>query len=38
MLFIDGKKKEAVNLFIKTVGIFGIFTAIALALLFSGLL
>ncbi|MBN1168986.1 hypothetical protein JXA63_03800 [Candidatus Woesebacteria bacterium] len=36
MLFIDGKKKEAVNLFIKTVGIFAVFTAIVLVLLFSG--
>lgn len=36
MFFIGGKKKEAVNLFIKTVGIFAVFTAIVLALLFSG--
>ena len=38
LLFIDGKKKEAVNLFIKTVGIFAVITAIALVLLFSGLI
>jgi hypothetical protein len=38
MLFISGKKKEAVNLFIKTVGIFAIVTAVALILLFSGLI
>lgn len=38
MLFIDGKKKEAVNLFIKTVGIFATITAISLILLFSGLI
>lgn len=37
-LFIDGKKKEAVNLFVKTVGVFAIITAVALALLFSGLI
>lgn len=38
MLFIDGKKKEAVNLFVKTVGIFGAITALALVLLFSGVI
>ena len=38
MLFIDGKKKEAVNLFIKTVGIFAVITAVVLILLFSGLI
>lgn len=38
MLFIEGKKKEAVNLFAKTVGIFGVLTAVALILLFSGLI
>src|SRR4030043_1929698 len=38
MLFIEGKKKEAVNLFIKTVGIFAVFTAVVLVLLFSGLI
>ena len=37
-LFIDGKKKEAVNLFVRTVGVFGVITAIVLILLFSGLL
>lgn len=37
-LFIEGKKKEAVNLFVKTVGIFAILTAITLILLFSGLI
>lgn len=35
---IDGKKKEAVNLFVKTVGIFAVFTVVVLILLFSGLL
>ncbi len=38
VLFIDGKKKEAVNLFIKTTGIFAIITATTLMLLFSGLI
>ena len=38
LLFIDGKKKEAVNLFIKTVGIFAVITAVVLILLFSGLI
>jgi hypothetical protein len=38
MLFIEGKKKEAVNLFVKTVGVFGIFTAVVLGLLFSGII
>lgn len=38
MLFIEGKKKEAVNLFVKTVGIFAAITAVTLVLLFSGLI
>lgn len=37
LLFIEGKKKEAVNLFVKTVGIFAAVTALVLILLFSGL-
>lgn len=36
MYFIEGKKKEAVSLFIKTVGIFAFLTAVALTLLFIG--
>lgn len=36
-LFIDGKKKEAVSLFVKTVCIFATITTLALALLFTGL-
>lgn len=36
MLFIEGKKKEGLNLFIKTVAIFGLITAVVLILLFSG--
>lgn len=38
MLFLEDKKKEAVNLFTKTVGIFAAFTVIVLILLFSGLI
>ena len=38
LLFIEGKKKLAVNLFVKTVGIFAIFTVTVLILLFSGLI
>ncbi|OGK21290.1 hypothetical protein A3C23_02155 [Candidatus Roizmanbacteria bacterium RIFCSPHIGHO2_02_FULL_37_13b] len=36
-LFIEGKKKEAVNLFVKTVGIFAALTVVILILLFSGI-
>lgn len=36
--FIEGKKKEAVSLFVKTVGIFAAITVVALILLFSGLI
>ncbi|MFA6532760.1 MAG: hypothetical protein WCT22_02060 [Patescibacteria group bacterium] len=38
LLFIEGKQKEAVNLFVKTVGFFAAFTALALILLFLGFL
>jgi hypothetical protein len=38
MLFIDGKRKEAVNFFVKTVGIFAAITIVFLLLLFSGLI
>ena len=38
LLFIEGKKKDAVNLFIKTVGIFAAITVVFLILLFSGLI
>ena len=37
-LYFDGKKKQAVNLFLQTVGIFGAITALLLLLLFSGFL
>lgn len=36
LLFIEGKKKEAVNLFVKTVSIFAAITIVTLILLFSG--
>lgn len=38
MLFIEGKKKAAVNFFVKTVGIFAAITAAILLLLFSGVI
>lgn len=34
LLFIDGKKKEAVSFFVKTVGIFALITIVAVILLF----
>ncbi len=37
-LFLDGKKKEAVDLFLKTTFIFGGITAVILLLFFSGIL
>ena len=37
-LFIEGKKKEAVNLSVKTVGVFAAFTAVILILLFLGVI
>lgn len=36
LLFIDGKKKQAVDLFVKTVGYFAIFTALVLVALTLG--
>jgi len=36
-LYFDGKKKQAVQLFLQTVVIFGCFTAVALILLFTGI-
>lgn len=38
LLLIEGKRKEAVSLFVKTVGIFAALTVVALILLFSGLI
>ncbi len=37
LLYLDGKKKEAVKLFLHTVAVFAVITAIAMALLFSGI-
>ncbi len=37
-LYLDGKKKQAVNLFIQTVAIFAGITVLILGLLFSGVL
>ena len=36
-LYMEGKKKESVDLFLKTLGAFGAITVIILILLFSGL-
>ena len=38
ILFLDGKRKEAVDLFLKTTLAFGIITAAILLLFFSGIL
>lgn len=37
ILLIEGKKIEALNFFVKTVGVFGVMTMIVLTLLFSGI-
>lgn len=37
LLLVSGKKKEAVDLFLKTVGFFGVITVGLLALNFSGI-
>lgn len=37
-LFIEGKKKEAIDLFVKTTGIFAVITVVVLTLLFFGLI
>lgn len=37
-LYFDGKKKQAVSLFLKTVGVFGAITVTLLALFFSGII
>lgn len=36
MLYFDGKKKQGLNLFLQTLGVFAIITIILLAALFSG--
>jgi hypothetical protein len=38
LFVIEGKRKEAINLFVKTVGIFAVFTIIISILLFLGLI
>lgn len=38
LLLIEGKRKQAVNLFVRTVGVFGVITVLVFALLFSGLI
>ncbi|HSD98288.1 MAG TPA: hypothetical protein VLB73_01140 [Patescibacteria group bacterium] len=38
MLFLDGHKKQAVNLFLQTVAVFAGITAIVFILLFSGVI
>lgn len=35
-LYFDGKKKQAVQLFLQTVAVFGVFTIVMLTLLFLG--
>jgi hypothetical protein len=37
-LFIEGKKKAAVNFFMTTVGVFGAITAVVAILVFSGVI
>jgi hypothetical protein len=37
-LFIEGKKKQAIQLFVQTAGIFGVITMFVLILVFSGLI
>lgn len=37
MLYFDGKKKQAVKLFLQTVAVFAGLTAVALGFLFSGI-
>jgi hypothetical protein len=37
-LLIQGKKKEAVNFFVQTVGVFAVFTALVLFFLLSGII
>ena len=37
-LIIEGKKKEAVRLFVQTVGVFGVITAVVWILVFLGVI
>lgn len=38
LFFIEDKKKQAINLFVQTVGVFAVFTAVVLIFLISGLI
>lgn len=38
LFLIEGRRKEAVDLFVKTVGAFGVITTVILALLFFGII
>ena len=38
MLYMDGKKKAAVNLFLQTVGVFAVLTGVAITLMFTGVI
>jgi hypothetical protein len=38
LFFIEGRKKESIDLFVKTVGFFAAFTAVVLILFISGLI
>lgn len=38
LLLIEGKKKEALSLFVKTISTFGVITIIVLVLLFLGII
>ena len=35
-LLIDGKRQQAVALFVQTIGVFGLMTVVALGMLFAG--
>lgn len=37
-LFVDGKKKEGIKLFVRTLGFFAIFTIVALSLMLVGVI
>src|SRR6266480_4791820 len=37
-LYLDGKKKAAINLFLQTVAVFGVITTLVFAVLFSRIL
>lgn len=38
VLYMDGKKKAAVNLFLQTVGVFAALTGVAITLMFTGVI